>query len=73
MALTSLSELDQYKAAPFPPGYPEDTRSFYSPVDRVHDALEALLTSRTKESLWHVATRQQLTGPSVEVSDEKIM
>jgi phosphatidylserine/phosphatidylglycerophosphate/cardiolipin synthase-like enzyme len=48
MALTSLSELDQYKAGPFPPGYPEDTRSFYSPVDRVHDALEALLTSANK-------------------------
>jgi hypothetical protein len=32
MALTSLSELDQYKAAPFPPGYPDDTRTFYSPV-----------------------------------------
>jgi len=48
MTLSSLSELDQYKAAPFPPGYPEDTRTFYSPVDRVHDALEALLTSAAK-------------------------
>jgi phosphatidylserine/phosphatidylglycerophosphate/cardiolipin synthase-like enzyme len=48
MALASLSELDQYKAAPFPPGYPEDTRTFYSPVDSVHDALAALLTSANK-------------------------
>ena len=48
MALTSLSELDQYKAAPFPPGYPDDTRTFYSSVDRVHEALQALLTSATK-------------------------
>jgi len=48
MALTSLSELDQYKAAPFPPGYPDDTRTFYSPVDHVHQALQALLSSANK-------------------------
>ncbi|OMC20597.1 phospholipase D-like domain-containing protein [Mycobacterium sp. SP-6446] len=48
MALDSLPELDQYKAAPFPPGYPDHTRTFYSPVDRVHDALKALLTSADK-------------------------
>lgn len=48
MALRSLTELDQYKAAPFPPGYPDDTRTFYSPVDRVHEALKALLTSADK-------------------------
>ncbi|MCV7260697.1 phospholipase D-like domain-containing protein [Mycobacterium shimoidei] len=48
MALDSLSLLDEYKAAPFPPGYPDHTRTFYSPVDRVHDALKALLTSATK-------------------------
>ena len=48
MALTSLSELDQYKAAAFPPGYREGTRTFYSPVDQVHEALAALLTSATK-------------------------
>lgn len=48
MALSSLTELDQYKAAPFPPGYPDTTRTFYSPVDQVHDALRALLTSANK-------------------------
>ena len=48
MALASLSELDQYKAAPFPPGYPDGTRTFYSPVDKVHEALKALLTSARK-------------------------
>jgi phosphatidylserine/phosphatidylglycerophosphate/cardiolipin synthase-like enzyme len=48
MALTSLSELDQYKAAPFPPGYPDDARTFYSPVDHVHQALQALLSSANK-------------------------
>ena len=50
MALPSLSALDQYKAAPFPPGYPDNTRAFYSPVDGVHEALKALLTS-ANESL----------------------
>ncbi|MDT5309169.1 MAG: hypothetical protein QOE48_4865, partial [Mycobacterium sp.] len=48
MALSSLTELDQYKAAPFPPGYPDATRSFYSPVDQVHEALKALLASANK-------------------------
>jgi hypothetical protein len=44
MALASLSELDKYKTAPFPPGYSDATRTFTSPVDQVRDALEALLT-----------------------------
>jgi|SRR5271166_4045823 len=48
MALPSLSALDQYKAAPFPPGYPDDARTFYSPVDQVHEALTALLDSANK-------------------------
>jgi hypothetical protein len=48
MALSSLTELDKYKAAPFPPGSPKTTRTFYSPVDQVHDALKALLTSANK-------------------------
>ena len=48
MALSSLTLLDQYKAAPFPPGYPDTTRTFYSPVDKVHEALKALLASANK-------------------------
>jgi phosphatidylserine/phosphatidylglycerophosphate/cardiolipin synthase-like enzyme len=48
VALSSLAELDKYKAAPFAPGYPETTRTFYSPVDQVHEALKALLTSANK-------------------------
>ena len=48
MALSSLTELDKFKAAPFPPGYPDTTRTFYSPVDQVHDALKALLQSANK-------------------------
>jgi len=48
MALKSLTDLDQYKAAPFAPGYPDTTRTFYSPVDQVHGALKALLASANK-------------------------
>lgn len=48
MALPALTQLDQYKAAPFPPGYPDSQRTFYSPVDNVHQTLTALLTSADK-------------------------
>jgi phosphatidylserine/phosphatidylglycerophosphate/cardiolipin synthase-like enzyme len=48
MALSSLAELDRFKAAVFVPGYPDKARTFYSPVDQVHEALKALLTSATK-------------------------
>ena len=29
MSLSSLDELDQFKATPFPPGYPANTRTLY--------------------------------------------
>ena len=48
MALETLALLDQYKAnkdSPFPPGYPANVRTFYSPVDDVHSALRDLLLS----------------------------
>jgi len=45
MALASLAELDQFKLTPFVAGYPTSTRNFYSPVDKVHDALTALISS----------------------------
>jgi hypothetical protein len=48
MALPSLSTLDEFKAAPFAPGYPDNARTFYSPVDQVHDALKVLLASASK-------------------------
>lgn len=47
MALSALTELDQYKAVPFAPGYLTNVRSFYSPVDKVHDVLMALIGSAT--------------------------
>lgn len=48
MALQTLSALDRFKASresPFPPGYPDNIRTFYSPVDNLHGALEKLLES----------------------------
>lgn len=48
MALDSLQELDKFKVTPFPPGYPTSHRRFYSPVDDVHGALVALLSSAKK-------------------------
>jgi phosphatidylserine/phosphatidylglycerophosphate/cardiolipin synthase-like enzyme len=48
MALDSLDALNQYKAEPFASGYPDDTRTFYAPVDKVHEALAALLDSATR-------------------------
>ena len=48
MALSSLSELDKFKVTPAAPGYPELARTFYSPVDRVRDALTTLIASATR-------------------------
>jgi hypothetical protein len=42
-------DLGQYKAAGrFLDGYPDDVRTFYSPVDNVHGVLTALLASTQK-------------------------
>lgn len=47
MALGSLSQLDKFKASPFPAGYPDNARTFYSPVDQIHEALKATLVAAT--------------------------
>ncbi len=46
--LANLDVLDHYKLSPFVPGYPASARTFYSPVDDVHGALKALLSSAQK-------------------------
>ena len=43
-----LTQLAEFKAVPWPPGYPEDRLTFFSPVDNVHGALCALIGSATK-------------------------
>ncbi|MEU8920285.1 phospholipase D-like domain-containing protein [Kitasatospora sp. NPDC048545] len=45
MALASLASLDQHKTSGFPPGYPQDVRTWYSPVDDVHGVLLDLVKS----------------------------
>jgi phosphatidylserine/phosphatidylglycerophosphate/cardiolipin synthase-like enzyme len=37
--LSDISVLDTYAAAPFAPGYPTDRRTFFSPVDQIHQCL----------------------------------
>ncbi len=51
MALNDLTELHQYKAVPFAPGYPINALTFYSPVDDIHGALVALIKSATKSAI----------------------
>jgi phosphatidylserine/phosphatidylglycerophosphate/cardiolipin synthase-like enzyme len=48
MALPDLTALDQYKTGGFPPGYPAAVRTFYSPVDQVHQALLDVIRSATR-------------------------
>jgi phosphatidylserine/phosphatidylglycerophosphate/cardiolipin synthase-like enzyme len=47
--LADLSVLDQFKAAPFPPGYPPDVRTFYAPVDNLKGALLYLIENACQE------------------------
>lgn len=46
--LADLSVIDQFKAEPFPPGYPASHRTFYAPVDNIHGALVYLLKAARK-------------------------
>lgn len=45
MPLLNLTLLDKYKAGGFPPGYPANLRTLYSPVDDIHQALLDLIRS----------------------------
>jgi phosphatidylserine/phosphatidylglycerophosphate/cardiolipin synthase-like enzyme len=45
MALSSITQLDEYKAVDFVPGYTDNARTFYSPVDDIHAALLRLINA----------------------------
>lgn len=47
MPLSDLAALDKHKTGGFPPGYPANLRTLYSPVDDVHAALLDLIRSAT--------------------------
>jgi phosphatidylserine/phosphatidylglycerophosphate/cardiolipin synthase-like enzyme len=47
MALAQLSDLDQYKTGGFASDYPANLRTFYAPVDQVHQVLLDVVRSAT--------------------------
>lgn len=46
----TIERLSRHKTIPVPAGYPDTRRTFYAPIDHVHEALEELLNS-CKQSL----------------------
>jgi phosphatidylserine/phosphatidylglycerophosphate/cardiolipin synthase-like enzyme len=48
VTLADLAVLDAHKAGGFAPGYPAAAKTFYSPVDDVHQALLDLIRSASK-------------------------
>lgn len=48
MTLASLADLDRYATGGFPADWPVGRRVYFSPVDNVHGALVALISSATE-------------------------
>lgn len=46
--IRSVADLDQFKITATPLGYPDNVRTFYSPIDWVHQVLESVLASATR-------------------------
>jgi hypothetical protein len=49
--LQTWEGLSKYKATPFPPDYPLDTKHLFAPVDEVHEAFVALCSPSDLSSL----------------------
>jgi hypothetical protein len=49
--LETWEELGQYKATPFPPDYPPNTKHLFAPVDQVQEAFVALCSPSDLSSL----------------------
>jgi phosphatidylserine/phosphatidylglycerophosphate/cardiolipin synthase-like enzyme len=75
MPLEALSDLDKFKATPFSAQYPAGLRTFYSPVDKVHDALLAVISSASRSVVLSMygydddqlddALQQKVADPSI--------
>jgi len=76
--LQDLTVLDHFRAgAPYPPGYPPDVRTLYSPIDDVHGALAYLILAAQHEVLVAMfgfdddalaaALKQRMADPNVHV------
>jgi hypothetical protein len=70
VSLSDLSVLDQYATTPFDPDWAKDRRTFYSPVDQVHEVIMACIAS-AKTSL--VCAMYGLDdGPAVDAIMKKL-
>jgi phosphatidylserine/phosphatidylglycerophosphate/cardiolipin synthase-like enzyme len=75
--LADLTVLDQFKTNPFPPGFPLDVRTFYSPVDDLHGALAYVIGCAQQEVLLAMfgldddalaaALKSKMADPSIHV------
>ena len=72
-----LTDLDAFRSTPLPAGYPDNLRTLYAPVDRVHDALLAVIGSATtsliinmyaySDATLDAVVRAKLADPTVSV------
>lgn len=77
VALPDLSVLDQYKATPFAPGYSPNVRTFYSPVDGLHEVLKTVVAAADHsvivgmygydDDVLDAAIRSKLADPNIYV------
>ncbi len=75
MTIATLDLLDKFKAQPFISTYPAYVRTFYSPVDQVHEALADLIASANKSlviAMYGYADPQLNSSIKSKLNDEHI-